>query len=207
MKSLKTITLVAIAVAAITALAGAGTASATVLCSTATNPCTSVLPVNTVLDFSLEPGTSLVWQNGGNTLETCTGVTIRSDTTSAGSSTTTVKAKNTTLDWTGCTWSNETTALGGLEIHSISGTHNGTLTVSEEISWKFTSGALGTCIYGWKAGADIGTITEGKPATLDMNTTIVRFPGSSFLCPENGTLIGSFIHTEPSGTTLAVEPS
>lgn len=197
----------AIAAAAVMALAGAGTASATVLCTTTTNPCNSVLPVNTVLDFSLEPGASLVWQNGGNTLETCTGVTLKSHITNAGSSTSTVKAKNTTVDWSGCTWSNKTVALGGLEIHHIVGTHNGTLTASEDISWEFTSGSLGTCIYGWKAGADLGTITEGKPATLDMNTTIVRFPGSSLLCPENGTLIGSFIQTEPSNTTLAVEPS
>jgi hypothetical protein len=207
MKYLKMFGLAAITAAAVMAFAGAGTASATVLCSTTTNPCNSVLPVNTVLDFSLEPGTSLVWQNGGNTLETCSGVTLRSHVTSAGGPSSTVKAKNTTLDWSSCTWSNKTTALGGLEIHNISGTHNGTLTASEEIKWEFTSGSLGTCIYGWKAGSDIGTITEGKPATLDMNTTIVKFPGSSVLCPENGTLLGSFIQTEPANTTLAVEPS
>src|SRR3954462_10010477 len=207
MKYLKILGLTAIAAAAVMALAGAGTASATVLCSTTTNPCTSVLPVNTVLDFSLEPGSSLLWQNGGTTLETCTGVTLKSEITSAGSSTNTVKAKNKALTWTGCTWNNTTNVLGGIEIHNISGTHNGTLTASEEISWTFINGVFGDCIYGWKPGSHIGTITEGKPATLDVNSTILRLSGSSLLCPENGTLIGSFIQTEPAGTTFAVEPS
>jgi hypothetical protein len=207
MKYLKTSGLAALAVAAVMAFAGAGTASASVLCTTTSNPCTSVLPAGTALDLSLESGTSLIWQNGGTVLETCTGVTLKSSITSAGSSTSTVKSQNKLLTWTGCNWTNETTVLGGLEIHNISGTHNGTLTASEDIAWRFNSGAFGTCIYAWKAGADLGTLTEGKPATLDMNSTIVRYTGSSLLCPENGTLVGSFIVTEPASTTLGVEPS
>jgi hypothetical protein len=97
--------------------------------------------------------------------------------------------------------------LGGLEIHSSAGTSNGTLTANKEISWTFNTALFGSCVYGWRAGDDIGTITEGKPATLDVNTTIFKRSGSNLFCPETGNLVGSFTLTEPSNTTLSVAAS
>jgi hypothetical protein len=191
------------------AFLGTGTASATVLCSTTAEPCPAgqKWPAATALDLSLESGTSLLWKDtSGNTLETCRGVTLTSTITEAGNSTSTVKAKDKALTWNECTWADSTLAPGGVEIHKISGTSNGTLTASEEISWTFDDG-LGSCVYGWTAGNDIGTITEGKPATLDLNSVIQKLGGSGVFCPATAQLTGSFTVTAPASTTLAVESS
>lgn len=209
MKFLKTLGLAAIAAAALMAFAGAGTASATVLCSSATVPCpeSQKFPVKTRLEFTLAPGTSLTWVNNGNTLETCTEMVLKTDITNAGSATTTVTGENNALQFNQCVHPNGFTKLGGLEIHNISGTSNGTVTASGEIGWTFIHPVFGSCVYGWKTGGIVGTITEGKPAKLDLNTTIVKLTGSSFACPENGNLNGTLIQTGPASTTLSVAAS
>jgi hypothetical protein len=206
MKYLKTVGLAAIAAAALLAFVGAGTASATVLCSTAAEPCASAQkwPVNTSVEFTLTPGTSLQWVNNGTTLETCKESTLKFNITNSGSATSTVTAENKTLSFNGCTFANGFTKLGGLEIHNISGTSNGKVTATGEVGWTFNNPLFGTCVYGWTAGGTVGTITEGKPATLDFNTEIVRLTGSSLACPANGNLNGSMTQTNPASTTLAV---
>jgi hypothetical protein len=209
MKHLKTLGLAATAAMALMAFVSAGTASATVLCKAGESPCSLVnkYTVGTRIGFSLKSGTSLRWVNGGTTLETCTQAVLKSDITNAGSATTTVTSENKTLSFNGCTFANGFTKLGGLEIHNITGTSNGTVTASGEIGWAFTNPLFGTCVYGWTTGEVVGVITEGKPATLDLNTNIVRLSGSSFACPANGTLEGSLVQTEPTSTTLSVGPS
>jgi hypothetical protein len=209
MKYLKMLGLAAIAGAALAAFVGTGTASATVLCSTTTSPCPEAqkYPKGTRIGFSLKSGTSLVWVNGETTLETCKEAVLRSDITNAGSGASTVTAENQTLSFNQCTFANGFTKLGGLEIHSITGTSNGTVTASSEVGWTFNNPLYGTCIYGWTTGGVVGTITEGKPATLDLNTEIVKLPGSSILCPPNGNLNGSLVQTEPASTTLSVGAS
>lgn len=206
MKHLKTLGLAAIAATALIAFLSAGTASATVLCSSTASPCSLAqkYAVGTRIGFSLKPGTSLRWVNEGTTLETCTQAVLKSDITNAGSATSTVTSENKTLSFNGCTFANGFTKLGGLEIHNISSTSNGTVTASGEIGWTFNNPMFGSCVYGWTTGGVVGTITEGKPATLDLNTNIVKLSGSSILCPPNGTLEGSLVQTEPTSTTLAV---
>jgi hypothetical protein len=66
---------------------------------------------------------------------------------------------------------------------------------------------FGTCVYGWTAGAVVGTLTEGKPATFELNTTIEKLSGSAFACPANGNLIGTLTQTKPENTTLSVGAS
>jgi hypothetical protein len=210
MKYVKMLGLAAVAAAALMAFVGASTASATVLCSTTTTPCNSKWANGTNFSFSLESGSSLVWKetgSAGEVLDTCKGVTLTAGITNAGSSAETVRAQNKTLDWSECAWATTTTLLGGLEIHNISGTSNGTLTSSEEIRWTISMPFFGSCVYGWKLGKDIGTITEGNPATLDVNAIIEKLTGSSITCPETASLFGNFVQTEPASTTLAVEPS
>jgi hypothetical protein len=209
MRYLKMLGLGAIAAAALAAFVGTGTASATVLCSTTTSPCPEAqkYPVGTRIGFSLASGTSLTWVNGGTTLETCKEAVLKSDITNAGSATTTVKSENKTLSFNQCTFANGFTKLGGLEIHNIAGTSNGTVTASSEVGWTFNNPLFGTCVYGWTTNGVVGTITEGKPATLDLNVGIVRLSGSSLACPENGNLNGSLTQTEPSSTTLSVGAS
>jgi hypothetical protein len=209
MKYVKILGLAAIAAAALMAFVGAGTASATVLCSTTTSPCPEAqkFPKGTRLEFSLASGSSLVWVNGANTLETCKGAVLKSDITNPGSGASTVTSSNNALQFSECTFNNSFTKLGGLEIHNISGTSNGTVTATGEVGWTFNNPLFGSCIYGWTNGAVLGTITEGKPATLDFNTTIERLSGSAFACPENGNLNGSLVQTGPANTTLSVGAS
>ena len=209
MKHLKTLGLATIAATALMAFLSAGAASATVLCSAIESPCSLAkkYAVGTRIGFSLKSGSSLRWVNGETTLETCTEAVLKSDITNAGSATSTVTSENKTLSFNQCTFANGFTKLGGLEIHNISGTSNGTVTASGEIGWAFTNPLFGTCVYGWTNGGVVGIITEGKPATLDLNTQIVRLSGSSITCPANGTLEGSLVQTEPTSTTLAVGAS
>jgi hypothetical protein len=209
MRYLKILGLAAIAATALMAFANAGTASATVLCSTTTSPCPAgqKSPAGTRFEFSLASGVSLTWTNGSEVLETCNGSTIRTEITNGGSGTTTVTSENQALTFSGCTFPSGTTKLGGLEIHTIAGTSNGTVTATGEIGWTFNSIFFGTCFYGWKNGGEVGEITEGKPAVLHLNSQIVKLSGSSIACPENGELRGTYTLTEPSSTTLSVGAS
>jgi hypothetical protein len=209
MKYLKMLGLAAIAAAALAAFVGTGTASATVLCSTTTSPCPEAqkYPSGTRVGFTLTAGSSLRWINGETVLETCKEAVLKTDITNAGSATSTVTSKNNTLSFSQCTFNNSFTKLGGLEIHNISGTSNGTVTAVEEVGWTFVNPLFGSCIYGWQTEKGVGTITEGKPATLDFNLGITRLSGSSITCPENGQLEGNLTQTEPSNTTLSVGAS
>jgi hypothetical protein len=207
MKYLKMLALTAVAAGVLTAFIGAGTASATVLCSTTAEPCPEgqKWPVGTDLDFSLASGTSLIQQAGENVLKTCKGSTIRGRITNAGSPTSTVSGEITNLTWSECTHSTVTLTLGGFEIHHITGTSNGTVTASEEITWTTNNPLFGSCIYGLTSGDEMGTLTEGKPAVLDVNVVIRRTQG--IVCPETATWIATYTLTAPSNTTLSVGTS
>ncbi len=209
MRYLKMLGLAAIAAAALMAFVGTGASSATVLCSTTASPCPEAQkwPNGTRLEFSLASGTSLLWTNGKETLETCKGSTFRTEITNKGSEASTVTSENQALTFSQCTFPSGTTKLGGLEIHNIAGTSNGTITSVGEIGWTFNSILFGSCLYGWTNGGVVGTITEGKPATIHLNTQIVKLPGSGAACPPNGELAGTYTLTEPSGTTLSVGAS
>ena len=208
MRYLKTVGLVAVAAAALTAFAGAGSASATVLCSTTAEPCPEAQKwPNSALDFSVPSGSSFLWENAGEVLETCKNVTINSEMLSPGSASTTVVTKNKTITWNNCNVPNQTVALGGLEIHKIAGTSNGTVTASEDVSWTINTVFFGSCVYAWKKGKQFGELTEGKPAVLHVNSTVEKVSGSNFACPETGTLVGTMTLTSPAETTLSVESS
>jgi hypothetical protein len=200
--------LAAIAAAALMALVGTGTSSATVLCSTTASPCPAGQrwPAKTRLEFSLTSGTTLLWVNGTETLETCKGSTLRTEITNEGSGFSTVQSENQALTFSGCTFPSGTTKLGGLEIHNIAGSSSGTVTATGEIGWTFNSILFGTCTYGWNKGGVVGTLTEGKPALLDLGTQIVKLGGGA-ACPPNGELRGTYTLTEPSNTTLSVGES
>jgi hypothetical protein len=62
MKYLKILGLAAVAAAAVMSIAGAGSASATVLCSTTADPCPAGQKWPTlVVDFTISPGFSVLW--------------------------------------------------------------------------------------------------------------------------------------------------
>jgi hypothetical protein len=88
------------------------------------------------------------------------------------------------LTFTGCTneWVADVISPGKLEIHSIAGSKNGTVTWSGA-TFTFTRASL-ECRYKTEA-TDIGTLTgskaTGATATLDISGALIR-EGGSFLC-------------------------
>jgi hypothetical protein len=209
MKYLKMLGLAAVAAAALMAFVGAGTASASVLCSTTTTPCTSPWKTGTVMDFSLV-GTAKLTTTEGTVLDTCTGGTVKGNL-EQGTSTATAKGNVTAanLTWSGCTSTTDTLTGGTLEIHNIAGTSNGTVTAKE---FRVTVDSfLGSCVMTVGTGVDLGTLTEGKAGTgsspdvtLHVNAVVKRESG---LCGETALWNATYVLTEPKETTLSVSAS
>jgi len=212
MKYTKMLALAAVAVGALTAFLGAGTASASKFCSTTVSPCPAGQnwPVNTVIDFSIpSPGGSVQWNDtSGNTLNSCTSSTIKGQITNAGSATSTVTSSIGELTWPACIFTTKIMTKNSLEVHQIAGTSNGTVTSDGAIEVTMNTGAFGSCIYGAATGVDLGTITEGSGtgATFHANAVTTRF-GSNFLCPSTSRWTGTYVLTSPAGTTLSVSSS
>jgi hypothetical protein len=98
------------------------------------------------------------------------------------------------LSFTGCTnsWHVTVTANGSLSLAWTSG-HNGT---AKSTGTKVTTTRLGvTCNYETN-NTDIGTVTGGNPATLDISASIPIAAGSSGLCGSgNAKWSGSYVTT------------
>jgi hypothetical protein len=209
MKYLKMLVLAAVAPSALMAFFGAGTASATKLCSTTVDPCPAGQhwPAGTEIDLSLVPeGSSLETDTQGNRIETCTVSTVKVKTTTTGSTSETVKGNITSLLWEGCGSPTKTIKMGSLEIHKIAGTSNGTLTASTITEVTSSSFFFGSCVYGVTSGVSVGDLTEGKGSTaiLHVNTIKHKFSGSNFACPETTRWTATYQLTSPSSTTLSV---
>jgi len=210
MKHVKMLGLAAVAAMALMAFVGAGTASAAggVLCSTATDPCTSKWAVNTVLDFSLEPGTSAkLTDTNGNLLDTCTESTVKGKLLANPDGTGTATGENTSITWGNCTWTTDTTKLGKLKVEAETETPmagNGWLYADEEIKVTISLGAFGSCEYGVTAGTLLGTYKESTE-TFTANAKATRLNGC--LGPSTALWTATYVKTEPSGTTLWVSTS
>jgi hypothetical protein len=178
------------------ALAGAGTAAATTLCSTTS--CASTYPVGTVLH--LETETPVAAHTPIGSFE-CKKWTYQGKTTTAGSSTETVKGavESTTFsECSGCAWS--VLKNGSWEIHTdkedarTTG-ESGTLTSS---GTELTGECLGFHCIWTTANTSFGTITGGAPATLDTAAVIPRSGGrSGAFCGSTATWTGSYKVTKP----------
>lgn len=207
MKHLKMLGFAALAAAALMAFAGAGSASAAVLCKTNTNPCSSKWTKGTALEFSLKNGTSALWKTTENlSIKTCTGASLKGEMISEGSATEAVKIKVTEDSWTSCSVPTVTLELGELEITNISGTQNGTVTLKNA---KFTTNDafFGDCSYGTGAtGIDLGTLTASGigDSVIDVNARLAPIGGAC--CPDV-VWLEEFTITKPQETPLFVEPS
>jgi len=208
MKYVKTIGLAALAVAAIMAIAGTGTASATVFCHATSSPCAEKWKAGTEPRFIVKPGTAGIWgDTSGAVAAKCPEGELRATITNAGSATETVKLS---VPASGLTWQNvegciktETLEGGTLEVHSISGTDNGTVTAS---GFKISISILGAnCVYGFGVGANLGTLTGNGSGTavLDIKTNFVKKEGG-FTCPLDLNWAEEFTQEKPSGTALYV---
>ena len=215
MEHLKISVLVVVATGALMALAGAATASATVLCSTTADPCQAgqKWPAKTILDFSLTSGTSLEMketgepEGSGEVLKTCKSSRFKSEISSSGSSTATVTGPVTELTWGACTFPTSTVLKGKLELHKIAGTSNGTVTADGETRWTTNTFFFGSCIYTVASEKSMGDLTEGNPALFHINTVAQKTTGSEFTCPATAVWTATYTLTSPAGTTLSVSSS
>jgi hypothetical protein len=198
MKYLKMLGLAAVAAMALTAFLGAGSASATVLCTTtpaAGTACGTGWHVDE-FDASVAAGQSVTFKNTSGSIEaTCTVATFKATKVATGSTTTTFvgKIEKSELTWgpvnAGCTNTTDTVAGGTLEVHWISGTDNGTVTAT---GFEWTTLLAGvSCTFGFEGTKSIGDLTGGAPAILHIGVAIVKKAGS-FLCPSTALLEGTF---------------
>lgn len=184
---------VAAAMAAVLAVIGAGSASATVICKTKTSPCASVYPKGTLFNGVLTPGTTAVFKAGFATIE-CTEGSGSIENTTTGSATETVKGVTKTLSFGGC-GEGEVKVLnpGSGEIHWTSKT-NGNFTVE---GIEVTGTVFGVhCVYGGTITSGL-TLNGGEKPTISINAKIPKLSGS-FLCSNPGTLTASLTVTEPT---------
>jgi len=212
MNYLKASGLVAMAAAALIAILGAGSASATTICTQTETPCAPANQYTTtqdnIIEASLEEKTSVTWEHtGGPVVDTCTSSTIKGEITNAGSSTTTVKIKVTETTFGGCKdpTSANNAATCTLEVHNIVNTDHGTVTASGCTITIIEGGGTVTCRYGYANGAHLGILTGGAMGTLDINALLVKIDTSSFLCPETEVLEAEYTVTKPTDA-LYVEP-
>jgi hypothetical protein len=201
MKPLKILGLAAVAAAALIALVGAGTASATVLCknNASTSACSETYGSGQSIEASLSETTTLE-TTSATVLDTCTGGTLKAKTTNAGGASETVKANVETLSWSGCSKTTDTLKNGSLEIHWISGTDNGTLTASSS-EWTINT-IFGTCTYGFGTSTDLGTVTGGNPAKVSVNAILTKTAGSG-LCPADARWKANYTFTAPQPLYVA----
>ena len=208
MRYLKMFGLAAVVVAALAAIAGTGSASATVLCSTTADPCPAGQdwPKGTVFDFSATKNAELVDTEGGE-LDKCATSTWLGVITNTGGSIATPTGDVTQLTWESCTFPTKTLTATALEVHKIAGTSSGTVTSEGLFETTINTVFFGSCIYGVTSGRDFGTLVEGKPSVFVFNSIWEKFSGSNFACPETAKFTGTYTLTSPAGTTLSVSSS
>jgi hypothetical protein len=217
MKHLKMLGLAVLAAMALASLVGAASASAKegVLCSTATDSCTSKWAVPTVMDFSLTPGTSAKLESFGITLDTCTTATVKGKLTANPDATGTATGVNEIISWgsaaTPCTYPTTTLKLGGLKVEAEDNLGNGWVYADAEIEVTIQNPTAigGPCIYAVAAGTKLGTLKEGigSASRFIANATATRKQSATHPCTIGGSTAvwnAEYSLTEPSNTTLWV---
>jgi RHS repeat-associated protein len=213
MKFLKILGLTVMAAVALMAFAGAGTASATVLCKEAGtgSPTGTSCPSGQ----GYGAGQEIRAVNKGTvTLDTtfktveCKSSEIKGETSKEGSASETVTGPEGSLSFSSCNCSTVTVVKAGtLEIHWISGTHNGTVTSNNS---KVTT-ICKAPIFGFNvhctyvtSNTDIGVLTGGSPATFTSSATIpVLEAESDGLCPEESKWTATYEVTAPKPLYVA----
>jgi hypothetical protein len=175
MKHLKMLGLAAMIAVGLAAFFAAGPASATVLCKTATNPCTEKWPI-AQFDFSLQ-GTG-VWEDPFEIkFQECTSATFTTQSTSEFGASISMAVPR--VYWgnpeSTCTRTTDVLTKGEMYVEWIEGTANGTLKDTG------TSWTVGECTYGFMEKNLLGTIKGGKPATLEINATVLPLTGGCTL--------------------------
>lgn len=199
MKHVKMLGLAAAAAMACTALLGAGSASATVLCKEWKRPCPKGQDYGegTRVQATLETGTTSVFKTTtGTLLGTCTGSTMEGETTNTGGAAEPVTGNIDGFWFEGCSKATNVIVNGRFEIKYIGPDTFGGLTVKE--TQVTVNSIVGSCVYGPGEGFYIGTITSanGVTPTLDAKVTLPKVSGA-FLCPSQAVWEASYEITEP----------
>jgi len=213
MKHLKTLALAAVAVGALVALIGVGTASASVLCSTTTTPCNSKWPKGTVLSYSLVKGTTEKFATTpGESFDTCSESTDEGAVVVEGTETESEEESTTSLTFSGCTFVTKTVQACPFRVDSIAKSDNGTVTVAGNgCDLTINTVLFGSCTFGAPAGTDVGTLTattvNRTDAIRDINAVLNITPGEPVGCPKSIKWTAEFTLTKPANTDLYVEPN
>jgi len=194
MKHVKMLSLAAVAAMALMAFVGAGTASATKLCSANENPCSAAhtYATGTTITSTLKSGTSAILETfGGLVRDTCTGSEVSGKTSNE--SGTTISGSVSTLSFSGC--SAKTSVLeqtGTLEIGS-----KGEVTAK---GFRVTVEILGeSCVYSAGTGTALGTLTGGSPATLTVSATVnINTKESGANCATSSNWTATYTVTTPT---------
>lgn len=200
MKYLKMLGLTAAAALALAALLGVSSASAAVLCSEYEKECPeeNVYPANTVTDATLEAGTSsLIRTTPGVTLVTCTGSTIKGETTAQGSKGVAIPGTLLSLTFAGCAQTLTVLAAGTFNILYAGPNTNGTTTFK---GTRFTVTSMGSsCVYTTGEGIHIAVMTSSPLTTypkVHVNATLSKEMGG-MLCPEDAVWQAAYQITSP----------
>jgi hypothetical protein len=186
MKYVKMLGLLAVAAAAL--MAFTGVASATTLTSPSGTTYTSTIAATA-------GATSL---HGPFTTVTCQKSTVEGQVESHGAGVT-AGGSISTLDFSECNFPVKVLKNGSLEVHATSG-GNGTLTTSGAEITIETS--IANCLFTTKS-TDVGTLTGGTTAVLDINSAGIPRTGHSIFCGSSGTWTGSYTVNTPD--TLLVD--
>ena len=197
MKYVKTLGLAAVAAAALMAILGVGTASATTL----TKEGGAVVKTKSIIHANLESGTVAKLSGGVKTVE-CKEGTIGSVTENeTGAEITTVMTEET-LVFHNCNCEVKTLAGRFLLIGWIENTSNGTLISSGAEITTSCSTAFGLvhCIL-QTTSTDIGTLTgsneTGTTATMDIASASIGLAETSALCGESQKWEGKYLVDTP----------
>jgi hypothetical protein len=190
MKYVKILGLAAVAAMALMAFVGAGTASASVLCTSATSPCPS--------DYA--KGTEVVATSSHTQLTagfgtvTCKKNEVAGKTKTTGGASETVFGPVESLVFEECNGVVKVLKEGELEVHATA-SGNGTLTSKGA---SVTVELVGVhCVYGTAAtGTELGAVTGGATATVDINAKVLKQEGG-FLCASTATWEGTYTVTSP----------
>jgi len=200
MKHLTKIALAAMAMSALLAMVGAGSAAATELYK-ATAESNDTLANGTEIAATMKSGSSLLIKDtGGLANNTCTGSEIKGTVENAGTSTGNPISKTSSLTFSGCSSAMTVLAPGELEIKSIAGTTSGTV-VSKGMRVTFKSTLFGvSCVVASGTGTTLGTLTgaaTGESATLHVNGVVTIENGCG-----DSTLTGTYLVTNPTGLVV-----
>lgn len=199
MKYAKTVGLAVVGAAAMLAIVGACTASATVLCKNneSTSYCGEPYAVGTEITSSLSGESKAKFKTEFKTIE-CSKSTVSGTIEIIGSESTAVRGALNTLAFEECNCTVSVLKKGAFEIQWISGSTNGTVKENGAEVTASCSTVFGTvhCIYATE-NTDLGTLTGGNPAKIDMLAEMPKL-STSVLCGEEAKWETSYEVTGPN---------